>query len=264
MGYGDRLHGAKCDVLVYGDSSAMVGVDPAVIEVQTGLTACNISEIEAVTTVMGTEIVDEFLRNNPRPKFLVFVFAPDDLNPQRGWSGPSRMEAVIYLMRTRRDLRTLGTLAQHPTDTFGALEASLRELARDMRKPPLAVSSEHLRDEHRGWYPYPKISATRCPPSAAPAAVDSAWIHELRTKYQSPKTQVLVLTVPVPACDPNFGIHSREVSRVTDNSLESYPLEQFSGVDLGAHLIEPGVERFSGEIAKRIYALMGVPVETKR
>jgi hypothetical protein len=256
MGYGDKLHGARCDVLVYGDSSAMVGVDPAVVESKTGLATCNIAEIEGVTTVMGTDIVDAFLRNNPRPRFVVFLYTPDDLNPHRGWTGPSRMEAVIYLMRARRSLRTLAVLLQHPDDSFGALEGGLRILARDLRKPSLPSSSVHLREQHAGWYPYPKISATRCPPFGPPTAVDRRWVEQLRDKYESPDTHVLVLSVPVPDCDPYYVQHAQAIAGVVDNSLDAYPLGQFSGADPGLHLIEPGVERFSTEIAERIRSHM--------
>lgn len=256
MGYADRLSGVRCEVLIYGDSSAMVGVDPNAVQAQTGLTACNISEIEGVTTVMGTELVDEFLRKNPRPRFILFVFAPDDLNSRKGWTGPSRMEEIVYLLQTRRSWHTVWLLLQHPTDGFGALEASLRILARDWRKPALSEASVHLRDNHRGWYPYPKIPATRCPPFTLPTAVDRTWLQTLRDKYESPETRVLVLTIPVPACDPYFQIHASEIQGVTDNSLEAYPLEQFSGVDIGLHLIEPGVEKFSSEIARLVRAQM--------
>src|SRR6476660_8310345 len=37
LGYGLTLDHAKCDVMIYGDSSALTGIDPAVIEQQTGL-----------------------------------------------------------------------------------------------------------------------------------------------------------------------------------------------------------------------------------
>ena len=37
LGYGMKLHNMDCQVLIYGDSSAMVGVDPTVIQQQTGL-----------------------------------------------------------------------------------------------------------------------------------------------------------------------------------------------------------------------------------
>ena len=34
-----------------------------------------------MTMVNGTSIVDDYLRHNPRPRYLVFLYAPENLAP---------------------------------------------------------------------------------------------------------------------------------------------------------------------------------------
>ena len=71
MGYGLRLRNADCKVLVYGDSSAMVGVDPAQLQRLTGLSACNIADYAGMLRLNGTLVLDRYLARNARPEFLV-------------------------------------------------------------------------------------------------------------------------------------------------------------------------------------------------
>jgi hypothetical protein len=254
MGYGDTLHNTKCDVLIYGDSSAMVGVDPALLQANTGLSACDIAEFEGMTTVFGTELVDNFLRNNQRPRYIVFIFAPEDLRPQTGWTGPQRMEAIIYAMRTRRNLHTLGLLLRHPAEMFGALETGLRILLADLRRPPLSAKSRHLRADHNGWLPVYEQPATACYEPLELTSVDANWVNGLRQRYGADGTRVMVLTMPEPTCDSTFDLYAPAVSGVTDNALEIYPLPLYSKVGR-LHLVGAGVTRFTTEIGERIRLL---------
>jgi hypothetical protein len=256
MGYADRLHGANCGIVIYGDSTALVGIDPSVLEAKTGLTACNIAEFEGATTVFGTGLVDDFLAHNRRPRFLIFAYTADSLTPQSGWTGPSKVEAIVYAMRTRRNLRTVSLLLRHPQDTFGVLESGLRYLIRDSRKPPLTKAQRTLRDNKQGWFPLPQGIASRCTgPPENPGPFDPEWIASLRRKYGVDGTHVLVFVSPDPACEPTYATYVEKVRGVTDNQLEIFPLSEFS--DNGRlHLTGDGVTHFSTEIAGYINATL--------
>ena len=82
LGYGATLYGVDCQVVVSGDSSAMVGVDPGLIRRRTGLNTCNIGEFEGMTILNGTMVVDRYLAQNAKPRFLVFRYTPEDLIPK--------------------------------------------------------------------------------------------------------------------------------------------------------------------------------------
>ena len=133
FGYATRLSGQDCPVLIYGDSTAMVGVDPRVITARTGLHACNIAEFEGMTLVTHTLLVDEFLAHNPRPRFLVFLYTPEDLSLPYDWSKVSTFEATSFLLRHERNLHTARVLAEHPGPTFGWAEQGLRMAAQGQK-----------------------------------------------------------------------------------------------------------------------------------
>ena len=42
IGYGSRVQGLDCDIVLYGDSTPLSGLDPAIIQAKTGLKTCNI------------------------------------------------------------------------------------------------------------------------------------------------------------------------------------------------------------------------------
>ncbi len=96
LGYGETLHGTKCDVLISGDSTAMVGVDPAEIQHRTGLSACNIAEYAGIQLLTGTQILDDFLRKNPRPRYLIFLEAPENYSNSHDWKFVGTLEGVIF------------------------------------------------------------------------------------------------------------------------------------------------------------------------
>lgn len=117
VGYGASLHNVSCDVLIDGDSTAMVGVIPEVITRQTGLSSCNIAEFAGMEQVNGRLILDEFLKNNPRPKYIVFVYVPESLSPHDQWTQVSHFEAILFRWRTHPDLALLQTLLSHPKNS---------------------------------------------------------------------------------------------------------------------------------------------------
>ena len=46
LGYGSQLRNADCKITIYGDSTAMIGINPGIIQKRTGLSTCNIAETE--------------------------------------------------------------------------------------------------------------------------------------------------------------------------------------------------------------------------
>ena len=143
--YGDTLHDRKCQIVIYGDSTAMVGVDPSVLTARTGLTACNIAEFEGMTMVTGTLLVDRFLAHNPRPKYLVFLFAPEDLSIPRQWERVSTFEATSWIVRHDLSLHTVALLAAHPSATFAWAEQGLRMAALRLGRKPFPPETAQIR-----------------------------------------------------------------------------------------------------------------------
>ena len=258
MGYATTLHNTRCDVLVYGDSSALLAVDPAIVQAETGLSACNIAEFEGITLMDGTDLVDTFLRNNPRPRLLLFLYTPDDLSRPRKWPPISMFEAISYNLEYRRNLRTVLTLLSHPDESFAWAELGMRRAIQRARSPAMPQKEIHQREAGRGVFrPEPSI-AQDCPQAPRETAPDIRWVAALRSRYGVNGTRVLVDATPTAPCDPNLKFFREHIQGVVDNS--SYPTIPVTSFGTNGHLHTnaAGTKLISTMIAAQIKATLNV------
>jgi hypothetical protein len=250
VAYGAKLYGANCQVLVYGDSSAMVGIDPSVIRARTGLSTCNIAEFQPMTMLNGTMLLDTYLEHNTAPRFLVFYFAPEDLDPQSQHNGP--FEAIVYRMRRPHKLASLVDLAlHHPNELITWVEQGLRFTLINLFNKPASLEVQHLRDRTSGQLPMTSSSLTECDNLVRDAPPDKAWIAGLRSKYGRAGTTVLVDATPLATCDPSLRFFQQQLPGVIDNRLETLPISVYV-VDGRLHVNAEGSAHLSNMLAKQI------------
>ncbi len=256
MGYGLKLHHADCDVVIYGDSSAMIGIDPGILKRDTGLSTCNIADFAGMLRLNGTMVLDEYLKNNVRPKYLVILMAPEDL--AMSWRHDANYEAVLTRVRFRPDLEFFYALMRHADDVLSAIGVTGRFALTDLVRHPLAPSVFHQREELRGRFPDPTERMVVCPKDVRDNPPSKAWLDGLRTKYGIDGTRVIVDMVPVPACDPALNTYRTRFAPgngIIDNRLEIYPLNwytQSGRLHLGA---PEGWQHLSGEVANQLEQL---------
>jgi hypothetical protein len=259
MGYGLRLKNADCEVLVYGDSTALVGVDPGVLQRATGLSACNIADYAGMLRLNGTMVLDSYLAHNSRPKYLVVLLAPDDLAPS--WRHDGNYEAVLMRVRERPDLGFLRAMLHHGEDILSAIGVSGRFALTDVVRRPLPESVYRERDDTRGRFPDRAARVAVCPTDLRLNPPSREWVDELRAQYGIGGTHVIVDVVPVPPCEPTLATYQREFgpgNDIVDNHLEIYPLNWYTQSGrwhLGA--LE-GWEHISTEVANQVKQLQQV------
>ena len=208
-----------------------------------------------MTLVNGTRIVDLFLRRNPRPRYIVFLYAPEDLTRDKDWQTVSSFEAISYRLEYERNFDTLRLLATHPTDTFGYAEQGLRMAAQRLRAKPFPPEVAHMREEAGGQYKMRARAMTSCDGVARDVAPDRRWIEELRGRYGVEGTKVLVDATPTAPCDRSLEYFRRQLNGVVDNSpYPTIPVESF--VDEGRlHVGAEGSVLLSTMIADQVGAL---------
>lgn len=271
------VSGEDCAVLVFGDSTALTGVSPEAIAAATGMTACNISQTVGSLGVNGTLALDAFLKKNPRPQFLLLVFAPENLHANRSWRHLKYAEGLLELVRQEGAGTVMVTLVRHPGQALGfsawVYENTVREwLGRPYFSQQLFAGPMDLRHTSA----LNKPPETRCTeagslgragdgeslsenswgensPGEDSAAVDAAWVEQLRQKYAGRAGRVMVLVSPVPECDVRAGFYSGQVAGVADNGMERYPVGLFN--DRDRHFTRDGARRFTSEIAERLHEL---------
>jgi hypothetical protein len=182
-----------------------------------------------MTMINGTMVLDQFLEHNPRPQFIVFLYSPEDLDPQsqRSNANVTTFEAVTYRFRQPNKLMSIIALMRHPEDFFSWAIHGARWAIDSLHAKPLPPETKLLRAKTHGQSAIKDPPMTVCssvPPTNPP---DKAWVNSLRSTYGANGTTVLVDAMLMPACDPGLRYYQRELSGVVDNRLDPLPMTDY-------------------------------------
>jgi hypothetical protein len=252
MGWGMKLHHADCDVVVYGDSTALTGIEPHVIEQITGLKTCNLSEVAGVQVINGLMELDTYLENNRRPKFIVFQYAPENFTDPANWKEVSNFEGAVFRLQFHPDMAYLRFVLHDPADLITDAELGFRTGVQWLVTPKLSESLLKTRDASHGRVPENGPAFTSCPGVIAVRAPDSAWIAELRARYGVGGTRVLMDVTPTPACDASRSFYEAKIAPgMLDNTLGTMPLALYTNTGR-LHSTDAGALEISRRIAAQI------------
>ena len=261
------MHDRQCDVLVFGDSTAMTGVDPAQVQVATGLRTCNIAVTNAVLAVIGNLPLDNFLAHNLRPQVLLLQFSPDDLERESHvWTRTIYAEGLLELLRHGSGKEVRSTLLGHPAETvaFAGYVAGysayygLRRLWSALTRTPMAERSVVVRN---GFFTPPMAARTRCEPTDRKVAVSdrefpASFVADLLARYRGRADMVLINVAPIPDCDENLAAFQVQLAGVTSNPVHGLPIRLFNDE---RHYTAAGARVLSREIAAQIKARHPAP-----
>lgn len=254
-GYGSRLEHADCDVVIDGDSTALVGVLPRIIEQHTGLKTCNIAEVAGIKMLNGMMVLDDYLAHNRRPKYLIFVFAPENLNPPAQWAFVSDFEGWFYRIRFHRDARFWRNTLHNPDDTIANAELAFRNGVQWLPKSPLPPALANERDLNGGHVSESGATLTRCSGDTVYRKPDSAWLSSLRNTYGVDGTHVLINVTPMPPCDEGLPFYRAHLAGLTDNAVDTLPIDNYTNSGR-LHTNDAGTAEFSERIANQLVAAM--------
>jgi hypothetical protein len=246
------LKHADCGVVIFGDSTALTGIDPITIERYTGLKTCNIAQTRSTLEILGLFALDEYLKKNASPKYLVMQFSPETFaHDGKNFFWP---EGLTLLLRKKSVLEALPVLLAHPVESYNfAIWAIKAKVRTAFHTPPDFAAMEAIFQSHNGLLILPKPPQTGCsndPPYGPP---NISWVRMLRERYALNNTRVLINVSPLPACAPNAARIAAATSNVTDNSLTQLPVGLFC--DLDRHLTLEGAELSSSSIGRQILSL---------
>lgn len=251
-GYGSRLHNADCDIVIDGDSTALVGVLPRIIEQRTGLKTCNIAEVAGIKLVSGMMVLDDYLAHNRRPKYLVFVFAPENLNNPAGWIYVNAWEGWFYRIRFHPDRAFWRMTFQSPDNSFANAELAFRNGMEWLSKRPLPPALAHERNLNGGHVGEPAVSRAHCVPGDAVIRhPDPVWLESLRHTYGVGGTRVLIDATPMPACDEGLPFYRSALPGLIDNTLDPLPVGDYN-ISGRLHTNDRGTIDLSQRIADQL------------
>ena len=255
-----NVRNRQCDVLVFGDSTAMTGIDPDVVDRYTGLHTCNIAVTNAVLAVTGNLTLDSYLQQNPRPRVLVVQLSPDDFQQRnRIWNHTIYPEGLLELLRHGSPEQVRHVLLTHPHEgiAFAGYAAgySAYYALKDVwfrtthRRPE--EDQIHVRN---GFFTPPSPARTRCEradsqPADRTADFARSITDEYVKNYGGHGSLVLVDVAPIPACDGNLATYEGQLDGITDNKLQALPIGLFND---GRHYTAFGSRVVSTLLARQL------------
>lgn len=254
------MRGRQCDVLVYGDSTAMTGIDPDVVEDSTGFRTCNISVTNAVLAVTGNLTLDEYLAHNAQPKVLVIQLSPDDFEQEnRLWHHTIYAEGLLEQLRHGSPAESRLLLMRHPHEAVSFAGYAAGYTAFYALKDAW-YRTTHLRSEEdqvqvrNGFFTPPAPARTYCETVQQVSAPSSGKFprmlaDDFRHTYERRNSVVLVDVAPIPLCDSNLAAYTSQLEGVTSNSLQALPIEYFND---GRHYTASGSRVVSNMVAEQV------------
>lgn len=265
FGYSQRTGRLDCQVVIYGDSSSLTGMDPAVIQARTGLKTCNVAEGVTIQEVVGSDVpLQAYLQRNPPPRFLLGTWTPSGLRPAIASFDAYMPEGAVYAMQFGERRQLLRYLARHPKlmakYSIWVLQALADGAVDEVTgKARHQIDARVQRDARMGQWPYPVPPETGCVRTAYHITPDQIGRYEgsvaaFRRKYTTPETTVIIDMSPVPTCDVSYNLYAERAAGLYDNTFDRLPIADFNEGDV--HFSAPGSRYISEQAAAQILALM--------
>jgi hypothetical protein len=232
-------HDRRCEILIYGDSTAWIGLDPTLITARTGLSACNIAITRPTVDDVGMLPLDSFLEHNPKPRMLVLQFGPEDFYRSRSpWPNAGPIGPMVLLARNVPLPQALATMLSHPPEMtqfeFFVLQNEFfpKTLNRAAMKKRFDKALEHSRASNgQMQMDLPAEHTCREPALTLFGKLDTQWTRRLRAQYEARGIPVIIRLSPIPDCDPQFALFQHDLRPYADNKLEGLPIDDFVSGD---------------------------------
>lgn len=259
---------ANCEIVLFGDSSALHGLDPATVTAVTGLSACNIAEPIWIEAVVGTEFpLDAYLRHNQRPRFLVMTFSPTFFSPYRPPFTQCYPQGVLYALRYQHSRELYLRLLKHPVWLlkFSVWTGqTLINMLFNGGPPKLSKEAAEFNPElHRGYLPFPHAPEDHCTRQdflhtpASDVVRYEQGVADMRRRYAVGGTQVFIDITPAADCDILQDAYRTTSAGLHDNAFQTLPIGDFADGDV--HLGNTGVQLYSRQVGEQILAAMHTP-----
>ena len=258
VGYGARLHDANCRVVVYGDSTALTGVDPRVIESVTGMKACNVAEVGWVPIVTGSERpLDVYLEHNSKPEVILMMFNPALFQPYKEPFAGYGVEGMAYLAMFDRRPAVYWAMLQRPKWLAQYLiwmgNALVHSASHPQSHTPFGDPAQQ-RMESGGYLAAPYATETKCVrtnvPLKEPVARWADSVATMRTKYATRAKYVILDIAPPADCDVNQADYRKQSEDLHDNTFRTYPITFFNEGEV--HYSPAGARYLSIELGQQI------------
>jgi hypothetical protein len=217
MDFGYRTAGMNADVVLFGDSAVLYGVNPSLISRQLGLKVVNLPSTAGSLHVTDDLVLQRYLQNNRPPRLIVFYFPPWELDyhaepSQALFEGEEMLLRHGTLRQIAAFTRKEPSILQFPLQFYVnspkvALMAALRH---QDRTTSIETTMGHMDTQvSRTHLTRPCMIPQRF---VDPSGIAS--VEELAARYRSPARRILIFLAPIPACGNASELIGRTYDRV--------------------------------------------------
>jgi hypothetical protein len=243
----------NCDVVIAGDSSGMIGVDPNVLQARTGWKTCNVALPYVATAVAGTRVLDDYLAHNRAPRFIVFHFSSNHLRRPQIDEDNGIVDAWLMADEHFPASEAARLFLTHPRDSLRFAAAVWKEfLATQQVLRPDWRGATYRRDmqeqaAQRGWMPQRSTTPeVVCGWQAPPIHIERSYLDTLVKHYTRGATQAMVWANPARDCDQHIAEYRENAAALGLQSLPVYDRALFADA---YHLNTAGAARNAALLA---------------
>jgi hypothetical protein len=257
MQYHLDMVGQPCDIVIFGDSTGLSGIDPTIVRQQTGMRTCVLSMPYMALSTTGTFVLDHFLTHSPAPRLIVFANHVRHLHAPLLDEDPGVIDGWLLIDRMRPPLQAARFFLRHPRYSVIFMEGVWQQiftLSRvnmvDLTQRTYWRDMEILR-AHSGFFPIQVLESPEvvCGMKMDLPADDPSYLPSLRARYENAATKVLMYVSPVRSCDSNITAYMALAMR-----MHLRPPAVYKPVDFADawHLSPTGARRNSVEFAQAV------------
>jgi hypothetical protein len=269
LNFGFQSAGQNADIVIFGDSSASIGIDASQMTRELGLKTILLPNTGASLPVTNDLALHNYLQHNKPPRLIVFYFAAWDLDYAHGpIDGMYEGEEMLVANATPGQL--VAFTRQHPIEI-------LLFPFRFYGANPTAVAIAALKHQHRAaivadalghFDPMPNRSSM----AAGPCIIANNFLKKtsddtarrLIQTYASSRTKVLFYLAPIPTCT-NAGYY---IHRTYDTISAAPPLQmaptQFKADGSYTHVVPAAVPQATEYLTNAVRMnLRGIPAPSR-
>lgn len=236
------------DVVIVGDSSALVGLIPNIIENKLGDVTIGNLALNGYSTGFGYKLLlEHYLKNNKRPKLIILHL--NAKNPWLHYSDDFFYERALIAYRYG-DTHDIGTFINLYPKSYLTLVKYLRQRLTsfdidltEKTYQDMLSELEHTDGYHRNPA---KGMDDKCSINSYVDIPRLSYIFEIRNTLRTYGVPMVFVVAPMPACEKAFEYFNSEYSAIVDMPLNKMQNKYFSDE---THLTSEGAIAYSQSLA---------------
>jgi hypothetical protein len=246
MDYGYDTAGQNADVLLVGDSSLIMGVDPSLVSRKLGLKVIALPNTIGSLRIDGEIVLQRYLKANRPPKLIVMVLNPWNLDYSHMDDGLSFYEGEEMMLRHGTAREVAGFFRKYPAATlefpfrfYLANPQNAWYTFRNHRHPGEAV---HATGGHYdALYMFQPIAGPCTLPESKTKEIPMDSAKEFLAEYNRGPSRAVVYLAPLPDCENSDLLTKRSFAEIGAPPPKVLAANDFLADPFYAHIQPDGV-----------------------